>query len=482
LTDLKRGDALRDNPKPGTDRNRILVLRTLSEMPDAVALIARALGLEVVEASGLAEAEGVCRKRKPGIVLLPARIGGQPALPFMQLCLERAPETQVIMLVERDQINEAAEAMRVGILDCLFLPFPTERLAKTLAAAMGRLGLEVEQAELKRICESASPAPAPPAAAPEPEPQTLAKPDPDSDCVQGNATLTVALKGAIEAAARNRLPVALLGEAGSGKSHCAALIHAQSDDSGSPLIKLDCAALTPQTLPQDIADPNIRATYFFDELTDLSASVQARLVRLIGDEGMPQARLISATTHEPIKAINAGTLRRDLYYRLCVTEIRVPSLRERGDDILLIAQAKLRHFSSLEGAALRDFSPEAAALLVNFTWPGNIRQLVNVCRNLVLTYGITGATLVEADMLPPEIIAARRNGDGELSSMRGDNFLAAFFRGQSLSHIERVIIEAIIRDHGGSVTRAARMLQVAPSTLYRKREQWQRADKDQSNR
>lgn len=479
MTDSHRGNTRRKNPEPVTNRERILVLRTQSKVPDGIALIAKALGLEVLEASDLAEAERVCQKRKPGIVMLPARIEGQPTLPLMQLCLERAPETQVIMLVERDQINEAAEAMRAGILDCLFLPFSTERLAKTLAAAMGRLGLEVEQAELEQICKitlPSSPATAQPAR------QSPPDPDQDSDCVQGNATITMALKSTIEAMARTRLPVVLLGEAGSGKSHCAALIHAQSTNADAPFVKVDCAALTPETLPREMADPSTRATFFLDELTDLSARVQAHLLRLIGDDGLPQARLISATTHEPIKAINAGTLRRDLYYRLGVSEIHVPSLRDRGDDVLLIAQAKLRQFARQEESALRDFSPEAAALLVNYSWPGNIRQLVNVCRNLVLTYGITDATQVEADMLPPEIIAARDSGAAETASMLGDNFLATFFRGQSLAHIERIIIEAIIRDQGGSVTRAARMLQVAPSTLYRKREQWARSDSEKSER
>ena len=137
----------------------MLVLQGQKGMPDGVSLIAGALGIELLEAVDLADAQSICLASQPGILLLPAEFSGQPTLPFMQSCLEWAPGTQAIMLVERDQINAAAEAMRVGILGCLFLPFSTERLAKTLAAALGRLGVDIPRAELDRICAIATPPP-----------------------------------------------------------------------------------------------------------------------------------------------------------------------------------------------------------------------------------------------------------------------------------------------------------------------------------
>ena len=451
----------------------MLVLHTSQRLPHGISLIAEALDIGLLRATDLAEAQKKCAASRPDIVLLPALFSGQPTLPFMQTCLERTPDVQAVMLVERDQINEAAEAMRVGILDCLFLPFTAERLTKTLSGALGRRGKPIAQAKLERILQIVVKPPqrVKPEAISPPETKTA-----DSDCIQGTTAPTRVLKTAIEAACLNRLPVVLLGEAGCGKSHCAALIHAESDGSNAPFHKLDCAALTLETLPADMSDPTTRATFFLDELTDLAPRVQARLVRLIGDDGLPQARLISATTHDPVRAITSGLLRRDLFYRLCVSEIRVPPLRARGADILLIAQGKLRQYALLEGVEMRDFSPEAAARLLAYSWPGNIRQLMNVCRNLVLTHATKGAQVVEVEMLPPEIATATQTGAGILPDTDEVDFLASFFRGQSLAGIERSIIEAVIHDNGGSVTRAARVLEVAPSTLYRKREQWMAKD------
>ncbi len=451
----------------------MLVLHDGGGTPDGIALIARALGLELLEAAGLEAGQRLCQASKPEIILVPALVAGQPSLPFIQACLERAGQCQAVMLVERDQINEAAEAMRVGILECLFLPFSNERLAKTLAAALGRLGRAVPEAELERVYKLATPAPRRPApqTAPPPGQQTA-----NSDCVQGDSPATLELKSEVLKAAQTRLPVVLLGEAGAGKSHCAGLIHGESADANAPYHKLDCAALTPETLPAEMGEVTTRATFFLDELTDLNPRVQARLVRLIGDEGLPRARLISATTHDPIKAINNGLLRRDLYYRLCVTQIQVPPLRARGRDILLIAQGKLQQFALLEGAELRGFSPEAAELLIAYNWPGNIRQLMNVCRNLVLSQGDSGARVVTPEMLPPEIVQGAASATPMAPGAGGAAFLSEFFRGKSLATIERSVIEAVIRDHGGSVTKAARVLEVAPSTLYRKREQWARED------
>ena len=451
----------------------MLVLHGGGDIPDGIALIAKALGIDLLEAEGLGNAQRICQATRPEIILVPAMIAGQSSLPFIQTCLERAQRCQAVMLVERDQINEAAEAMRVGILECLFLPFSNERLAKTLAAALGRLGMAVPEAELEQIYKLASPAPRRPAPvqAPQPLHQTA-----NSDCVQGDSPATLELKSEIHLATQTRLPVVLLGEAGAGKSHCAGLIHAESSDANAPFHKLDCAALTLETLPAEMGDVTTRATFFLDELTDLNPKVQARLVRLIGDEGLPQARLISATTHDPIRAINGGILRRDLYYRLCVTQIHVPPLRARGRDILLIAQGKLRQFALLEGSELRGFSPDCAELLVAYSWPGNIRQLMNVCRNLVLTQSGSSARLVTPEMLPPEITRGGASDTPMAPGANGETILTEFFRGKSLAEIERRVIEAVIRDHGGSVTRAARVLEVAPSTLYRKREQWARED------
>ncbi len=449
----------------------MLMLQSERGLPAGLGEISEALGIELLISADMADAQDKFLAAQPGILLLPALFASQPTLPLIQTCLKQAPECQAIMLVERDQMNEAAEAMRAGILDCLFLPFSAERLAKTLAGVLKRLGVKVSAASLERACSTTALPPDPEGAGRKQGGSTPAVPG-HGDCIEGSSPATLRLKAEIEAAARTRLPLVLQGEAGSGKSHCAALIHAESGHTDAPFHKLDCAALSPETLPAGLGDPGERATYFLDELTDLSPRLQARLLRLISDEGLPRARLIAAISQDPLEAIASGALRRDLYYRLCVSQIRVPPLRARGADILLIAREKLRRFSLLEGARLEDFSPAAEKLLLACPWPGNIRQLQNVCRNLVLTHGPGGARVVEPHMLPEEVTASAPAP----ARTEGGEFPIHLFRGQSLAEIERRVIEAVIAEHDGSLTRAARILEVAPSTLYRKRAQWARDD------
>ncbi len=439
---------------------------------EALSVIADALGIRQYTVHDIDETHALFTAHSPGIVLLPAFYQGESTLACVQSCLEAAPETEVIMVVERDQINEAAEAMRAGVLDCLFRPFSQDRLAKTLAAAMRRRGLPVPETDL-----SFPAIPKEPAAKPAPDTRGTPPAMPEADCITGSHAATMALKAAIAAVAEATLPVLLIGEAGSGKSHCARLIHTIATRGEAPFHKLDCAALTPEDLPAEMVDPASSATFFFDEITDLSAKVQARLVRMIGDDDQLPARLISATSHDPIKATSDGRVRRDLFYRLCVTEIQVPPLRDRGADVLLIAREKLRQATARKGGMLEKFAPEVQERFLAYQWPGNIRQLSNVIRNIVVLHGKGSARTITLNMLPEEI-SQSRPGSGPVTPMpdHGD-FLASQFRGQSLAQIERAIIEAIIRDHGNSVTRAARALQVAPSTLYRKREQWAAQDR-----
>ncbi len=415
-------------------------------------------------------------KMKPEILLLPVMTESSSTLPFIQKCLAEAPGLQVIAIASREQMNEAAEAMRIGVQDFLFRPFTAERLTKTLAAAILRWGNTTPKISHKGRERKVSPAFSPSAPLASPTHKTTQKPPatamPDEGSIAGAHPLGKTLHEAVIAVANSQAPVFLTGEVGSGKSYIARAIHRISARPGALFHNIDCAALTPKTLPETLLSITGTATFFLDEICDLSTMAQAHLTRLIGDETLPRVRLISATSFEPEQAIGKGILRRDLYYRLCVTHITVPPLRDRGEDLIEIARQKLVEFSQETGGGLSDFSPEALRLLLAYDWPGNLRQLINVVRNIVVLHSRTAkSSQVETLMLPNEILLG---GTSKAAHFAGDEhaMLANIFKGQSLAEIERQVIEVIITAHGNSVTRAAKVLNVAPSTLYRKLQSW----------
>ncbi len=475
----------------------MLVLSHHEPIPDGIRQIAEALGIAVHECADPQEARRVFGSAAPRIVLLPAFLNHTPMLPFMRECLEREPGIQTIMVVERHQINEAAEAMQAGVLDCLFRPFSRERLAKTLAAAMRRLGQPVPELDRALTGQAASGA-----SIPARKDAARADGQPGDACLRGSHPATLALRQAVAEAATHTLPVLLWGEPGSGKSQCARLIHARPDpvvggagkdgagkdgagkdgagEATAPLREIDCSTLEAEEFARMLAAASPGTTFFLDELADLNAQVQARLVRLIGEEGPGAARLISASSHDPEALTGSGRLRRDLFYRLCVCEIRVPPLRARIADLPAIATGLLAEIAAGGESGPRRFSAQAQEVLMASPWPGNLRQLSNLVRALVLRHGATDIREITPGMLPPQPRGPMA-GPASFAAPAGPAEpadLARLFDGLSLDQIERRVIEAIIAQHGNSVTRAARVLGVAPSTLYRKREAWARRDRE----
>jgi DNA-binding NtrC family response regulator len=189
-------------------------------------------------------------------------------------------------------------------------------------------------------------------------------------------------------------------------------------------------------------------------------------------------RIVCATNRDPAEEVRAGRFREDLYYRLHVVPIQMPPLRSRPEDIMEIAQASLVAFAAEEGKSFAGFDPAVARVFETRPWPGNVRQLLNVIRNIVVLHD--GPTVLPA-MLPAEIalspggasapVVAAAPADWTAAAMTLRDHVAALI-GMPLSDVERELIEATIEHCDGSIPRAARMLEVSPSTLYRKLETW----------
>ncbi len=441
------------------------------QMPDDPFIEA---GCKVVRASDLEDASEKCHLFGPELLFVPLTVRGQPITQQLEQCMASSAAPVVVVVASNDQINAAAEAMRAGAYDCLFRPFSNARLTKAIANAMKALP---DRASLMAERSGHAPARKPSA------PASSLTPTPREDT--GLLAVSPQMRNMIERAttiARSEAPVFIKGEIGTGKCELARFIHSHSPRSAAPWIEIDCVTLTREQFERDVLgdEATTRAaggTLYFDEICEMKSDVQPLLLNLIDRNAQPSQvpahRFIASTRHDPREAIREGRLRADLFYRLHVAPIAVPSLRERKGDIAHIARTKLAQFSAAEGRRFTGIDDDALALLEAHHWPGNVRELLNVLWTAVLLHD--GPRLTAAN-LPPEIISPHQPFASPSSPLAyaGTSSETSSLIGHTLAEIEQTIIEATIEAQGGSVPRAARVLDVSPSTIYRKREAWER--------
>ncbi|MFM2354525.1 MAG: hypothetical protein RLZZ528_261, partial [Pseudomonadota bacterium] len=171
---------------------------------------------------------------------------------------------------------------------------------------------------------------------------------------------------------------------------------------------------------------------------------------------------------DPLEAVREGRFREDLYYRLHVVPIHMPPLRDRGADVIAIAEGVLKRFAREEGRRFQALDSEVRDLFLKVSWPGNVRQLLNVVRNVVV---LNDGEIVSRGMLPPGLGASSESPARRSAPQAAPGGIDALI-GRTLAEIERIVIEETIARNGGSVPKAARILAVAPSTIYRKMEGW----------
>lgn len=312
----------------------------------------------------------------------------------------------------------------------------------------------------------------------------------------GSSTAMQVVYRMIEQASTSKATVFITGESGTGKEVCAQAIHRASQRADKPFVALNCAAIPKDLIESEVfghvkgaftgatSDRDGAArqanggTLFLDEIGEMDLRLQGKLLRFlqtgefqrVGSSRSEKVdvRIVAATNRDPLFEVDAGRFREDLYYRLHVIPITMPALRERGEDIIEIALSFLLAFSAEEGRHFTGFSPEAGRMLLNYDWPGNVRQLQNVIRNIVV---LNEGERVLPEMVPPPVGGrwARPNGfrkpnqpaPGSVSGIR------------PLAEVEREAIETAIALCEGNIPRAAVLLGVSPSTIYRKRMAWE---------
>jgi len=396
--------------------------------------------------------------------------------------LAEAPETRVVVITANGSINKAVEAMRLGAFDFLVKPFDETRFQNAVENGLREFTAATGGTPAPRRAPSRAPG-----------------------GFIGSSPVMQELYDRIGSVSRSMATVFLTGESGTGKELCAQAIHAASSRAKGPFVPLNCGAIPADLLESEvfghlkgsftgaISDkPGAAAaadggTLFLDEICEMDLNLQTKMLRVLQSSTIQpvgatkqrkvNVRIVCATNRNPLEEVKAGRFREDLYYRLQVVPLHLPPLRERGEDILEIARAALAQYAREEGATFRDLSPEVAEHFLRLPWPGNVRQLQNVLRNITVLHR---GTVVTPDLLPADLLADTPRAAPITvpvaeapAHVPGADPVAALV-GMPLAEIERRVIEATIRAHGGSIPKAARVLDVSPSTIYRKRDAWEK--------
>lgn len=433
------------------------------------------LGLEIRAVTSLAEAKEIATDFRPDFALLDIELPDGNGLDLInELDLIEPKPVSVVMTGHGSEWAERALAK--GAADFLAKPFDSIRLRVTVQNAMRRKELN------DRI-------------------ESLADKREQLGGLVGGSAQMRAVYDAIERVAAADGAVLITGESGTGKELAARAVHDLSARAPEPFVVFDCAAISGDSIERELFGENSKeslsgwirqglverasgGTLFLDEIAELDYAAQSLLLRFlesgvfrsIGSEHDAEAdvRVIAATNRDPLEEVRAGRLREDLYYRLQVFPIRLPALRERLDDVPVLATRILGRLSRQTGKTLNPLSDDAQQRLSSYAWPGNVRQLENILRWMTtmlvgndISTSIIDEAIAQFDDSPETAGATVKQRPAEPAS---DLTI------KPLWLVEKEAIQAAIEASDGNINRAASLLEVAPSTIYRKMQGWNVCD------
>lgn len=387
------------------------------------------------------------------LVLCDVRMAEMDGIATLKEIKALNPAIPVLIMTAYSSVETAVEALKTGALDYLIKPLDFDNLQATLEKALAHT--HSIDAETPAVTAS-------------------------QFGMVGKSPAMQHLLSEIALVAPSEATVLIHGDSGTGKELVARAIHASSARSEKPLVTLNCAALNESLLESELfghekgaftgADKRREGrfveadggTLFLDEIGDISPMMQVRLLRAIQEREVQRVgsnqtisvdvRLIAATHRDLAAEVNAGRFRQDLYYRLNVVAIEVPSLRQRREDIPLLAGHFLQRFAERNRKAVKGFTPQAMDLLIHYDWPGNIRELENAVERAVVL--LTGEYISEREL--PLAIASTPIPLGQSQDI------------QPLVEVEKEVILAALEKTGGNKTEAARQLGITRKTLLAK--------------
>jgi two-component system, repressor protein LuxO len=385
---------------------------------------------------------------------------------------------ETLVVTATGTLAVAVEAMREGAFDFVVKPFARDRLLVTMRNALERRRLraavETYESEFGRNRYFG---------------------------LVGASLPMQRVYRIIDSAGPSTAPIFVIGESGAGKEVCADAIHRRSQRAGGPFVAISCATIPKALQDAELfgrdGDPRAGAiarahggTLYLEDVAELDPGLQTKLLRwletgMVESEGgaaqVPSdARIVCGGPRDPRLDVQGGRLREDLFFRLNVISIALPPVREREDDAVLLARHALRRFAAEEGKQFRDIDASAEYALRTYGWPGNVREIENVMRSVVVLHE---GEIVRADMLPLHLAesalqAAPKSADpapaSAISSPAPAGVKSAI---RPLWITERETIEAAIAACDGNIPRAAAFLEISPSTIYRKKQAWEAIDR-----
>lgn len=443
-------------------------------------------GHEVSLCETLSEARRSLSSDAFNVVLLDLQLPDGDGLTLFDALSTSKGHPSVIVVTADGSLNRAIAAMRLGAYDFLVKPVSGTRLLSTVNNAAEQTG----RAEPEVITHSAA--------------------EGDEDTFHGFIGKSPAMKAVfrtIESVADSKATVFVTGESGTGKEVAAEAIHSASKRRSGPFVAINCGAIPENLLESELfghvkgaftgaVENRIGAakaadggTLFLDEICEMELKLQVKLLRFL-QTGMIQrvgssaaepvnVRIVCATNRNPEREVAEGRFREDLYYRLNVIPISLPALRERGDDIPLIASRLAEQIAVEEGRKFSGFTKASEVHLQQHDWPGNVRELQNSLRRGLITgsgskieFSEFSQQAARATHSSAPLFATAHNDFSPEPTKEPGNAAVADFTGMSLEQVERLAIEQAIARSSGNIVQAARSLGVSPSTIYRKLDRW----------
>ena len=451
------------NPPNGKEKNTILIVDDDPAHRTMLKTLLTGWGYGIHEADDGSTAVERVNERAYDLILMDIRMIRMSGLEALNEIKAINPAIPVIIMTAYSSVESAVETLKNGAYDYLTKPLDFDELRLTMLRAMDHIQLKEENRLLREILGNHF----------------------DRQHIIGRSPVMIRLLETVAQVAPSEATVLITGESGTGKEMIAGAIHHNSPRKTRPFIKINCAAITETLLESELfghekgaftgayrrKEGKFRLAHggsiFLDEISEMSLSMQVKLLRVlqereitrVGGEEVIQVdvRIIAATNKDLIKEIEIGKFREDLYYRLNVVTLKMPGLRERKEDIPLLAQHFLKIFSEKNSKQMKGFTPQAMDRLLKYDWPGNVRELMNAVER--------GVVLSRSDYIKEEDLPLIM---GDEDPQRREPWKDVVPSGFPLEEVEKATILNMLESTGGNKSEAARRLGITRKTLHKK--------------